>query len=419
MIGSIKEFASMIASGKDPGEVAERTGGYERVIRAAIDERLAELATDAEDRRREPLRRIISPHAPAHVVGQRGPATWEELAQVAYEADDYGDKWSDTSEPVRARWVAKVKAHVLSGIGFFGIDGAERRGAAVDAIVKAHGKPVDAEIAACATPPSVASSPWASVRDIVRARRPALASVLDHATLLRFSCEEVAIAYQRGSFLVGQVMDPSAMNVLYDALREHFGQDVRVTVRTLPDDASSGMASPAVSPPSWEELAAAAYNAYGEEDYQFEWAPASAKRSWVEDVKNYVRTGRWRSDAKGEDTHRRAADAFIAKRGKPNDVDCTSTICDPGRHAFEVSALREQIDVLRASVAELTSRLEAAESKVKSGADALDRCHAAMRDAARAWDVRSAIGVAVDKMRKLLPKSSEPVAYIYGGGDPQ
>lgn len=67
----------------------------------------------------------------------------------------------------------------------------------------------------------------------MRARRPALASVLEHAAVLRFSPERVELGYEAGSFLVGQATDAAAKELLLDALRTHFGRAPELCFETL------------------------------------------------------------------------------------------------------------------------------------------------------------------------------------------
>ncbi|MFT3764643.1 MAG: DNA polymerase III subunit gamma/tau [Minicystis sp.] len=51
---------------------------------------------------------------------------------------------------------------------------------------------------------------WRAVLAMVRAKRPALASVLEHAALLQFAADRVVLGYETGSFLVGQATDAAA-----------------------------------------------------------------------------------------------------------------------------------------------------------------------------------------------------------------
>ena len=66
--------------------------------------------------------------------------------------------------------------------------------------------------------------PWRVVLSFVRAKRPALASVLEHAALLRFGVDRVEIGYEASSFLVGQATDAASREILIAALSTHFGR---------------------------------------------------------------------------------------------------------------------------------------------------------------------------------------------------
>ena len=74
---------------------------------------------------------------------------------------------------------------------------------------------------------------WRAALSAVRARRPALASVLEHAALLRFGADRVELGYEAGSFLVGQATDASAKELLLSALTEHFGQRPELAFETI------------------------------------------------------------------------------------------------------------------------------------------------------------------------------------------
>jgi DNA polymerase-3 subunit gamma/tau len=83
----------------------------------------------------------------------------------------------------------------------------------------------------------IAASPdlegWRAALAAVRARRPALASVLEHAALLRFGPERVELGYEAGSFLVGQAADASARELLLSALGAHFGRTPELAFETI------------------------------------------------------------------------------------------------------------------------------------------------------------------------------------------
>jgi DNA polymerase-3 subunit gamma/tau len=71
------------------------------------------------------------------------------------------------------------------------------------------------------------------VLSFVRAKRPALASVLEHAALLRFGPERVEIGYEAGSFLVGQAQDAASREILLGALATHFGRAPELAFETI------------------------------------------------------------------------------------------------------------------------------------------------------------------------------------------
>jgi DNA polymerase-3 subunit gamma/tau len=74
---------------------------------------------------------------------------------------------------------------------------------------------------------------WRSVLVSVRAKRPALASVLEHAALLRFGPERVELGYEAGSFLVGQATDAPARELLLVSLTAHFGRTPELAFETI------------------------------------------------------------------------------------------------------------------------------------------------------------------------------------------
>ncbi len=74
---------------------------------------------------------------------------------------------------------------------------------------------------------------WRAVLAVVRSRRPALASVLEHAAILRFDAERVALGYEATSFLVGQATEASAKEILASALAAHFGSAPELAFETI------------------------------------------------------------------------------------------------------------------------------------------------------------------------------------------
>ena len=83
----------------------------------------------------------------------------------------------------------------------------------------------------------VATSPdlesWRAVLVLVRAKRPALASVLEHAALLRWGAERVELGYEATSFLVGQATESAAKELLLSALTSHFGRAPELAFETI------------------------------------------------------------------------------------------------------------------------------------------------------------------------------------------
>jgi DNA polymerase-3 subunit gamma/tau len=85
------------------------------------------------------------------------------------------------------------------------------------------------------TPASIeALGAWRTIIARVRVRRPALASVLEHAALVAIGPERVALGYEAGSFLVGQATEAPARELLSTEIAAHFGHAVEVAFETLP-----------------------------------------------------------------------------------------------------------------------------------------------------------------------------------------
>jgi DNA polymerase-3 subunit gamma/tau len=92
-----------------------------------------------------------------------------------------------------------------------------------------------------ADPAAVAT--WREVLVRVRARRPALASVLEHAALLTFGDVRIELGYETGSFLVGQATEPGARELLHAEVHAHFGKAVEVVFSTV----SRGHGAPTIA----------------------------------------------------------------------------------------------------------------------------------------------------------------------------
>ena len=88
-------------------------------------------------------------------------------------------------------------------------------------------------------PPPVPQAPpveieaWRAVLSLVRVRRPALASVLEHAAVLRFGPDRVELGYEQSSFLVGQATDAQARELLQASLQAHFGSAPELVFETI------------------------------------------------------------------------------------------------------------------------------------------------------------------------------------------
>ena len=72
-----------------------------------------------------------------------------------------------------------------------------------------------------------------AVIDLVREKRAPLASVLEHASLLRIGPEGITLGFEAGSFFGKQVQDPAAHSALASALAAHFGGQPSVSFETL------------------------------------------------------------------------------------------------------------------------------------------------------------------------------------------
>jgi len=59
--------------------------------------------------------------------------------------------------------------------------------------------------------------------ELVRAKRAPLASILEHAVLLRIGADGLVLGFEADSFLGKQAQDSAATNVIRAALAAHFG----------------------------------------------------------------------------------------------------------------------------------------------------------------------------------------------------
>ena len=93
--------------------------------------------------------------------------------------------------------------------------------------------PVTLASPAPAPVPPAEMDAWRAVLALVRAKRPALASVLEHAALLRFGPDRVELGYEASSFLVGQATEASSKELLLSACRTYFGAATEVSFETI------------------------------------------------------------------------------------------------------------------------------------------------------------------------------------------
>ena len=72
-----------------------------------------------------------------------------------------------------------------------------------------------------------------AVLDIVRGKRPALASVLEHAVLLHIGPDRLTLGFEGDTFLSKQAQEPLAQDILRSALAMHFGGRPDVTFESV------------------------------------------------------------------------------------------------------------------------------------------------------------------------------------------
>jgi DNA polymerase-3 subunit gamma/tau len=75
--------------------------------------------------------------------------------------------------------------------------------------------------------------PWRAILERVRAAKPAVASVLEHALPLEVTRERVVFGFgPDDSFLAARAADPEALDLLTKTTRTHFGVPTVVELRT-------------------------------------------------------------------------------------------------------------------------------------------------------------------------------------------
>jgi DNA polymerase III subunit gamma/tau len=81
--------------------------------------------------------------------------------------------------------------------------------------------------------PAADLAAWRAVIELVRAKRPPLASVLEHAALLKIDQEGIVLGFDPSAFLGKQAQEASAIEILRAALAAHFGGRPGVTFEGL------------------------------------------------------------------------------------------------------------------------------------------------------------------------------------------
>ncbi|WP_437279217.1 DNA polymerase III subunit gamma/tau [Sorangium sp. So ce375] len=97
-----------------------------------------------------------------------------------------------------------------------------------------------------APPPAMSAADlatWRAVIAAVRAQRPALASVLEHAAVLELTPTRVALGYEANSFLAGQATEPVSRDLLARVLGAHFGGPAELVFETI----TRGSAGPSLA----------------------------------------------------------------------------------------------------------------------------------------------------------------------------
>ncbi|WP_437590406.1 DNA polymerase III subunit gamma/tau [Sorangium sp. So ce1000] len=100
--------------------------------------------------------------------------------------------------------------------------------------------------ASSAPPPAMRAedlATWRAVIAAVRAQRPALASVLEHAAVLELTPTRVALGYEANSFLSGQATEPASRDLLARVLGSHFGGPAELVFETV----TRGSAGPSLA----------------------------------------------------------------------------------------------------------------------------------------------------------------------------
>jgi DNA polymerase-3 subunit gamma/tau len=143
---------------------------------------------------------------------------------------------------------AAVQEHVSIGARAVATPAAAPLLAPVAAVVQTTGAAVGmARSEASSRSPSLDA--WRAVLARVRAERPPLASILEHASPIAVSAERVVLGYEQGSFLAAQATESSHVELLTRHVREYFGTTTPVAF----DLSASSKANPSVASLDIEE----------------------------------------------------------------------------------------------------------------------------------------------------------------------
>jgi DNA polymerase-3 subunit gamma/tau len=93
-----------------------------------------------------------------------------------------------------------------------------------------------------ASPVSNPGGGWQGLVDHLRTRRPGLASLLEHGSLLKFELPLLEIGFTPGSFHFEQIKDPETQGALAELALEYFG--CAVTIKVSPVGPGTGAAPP-------------------------------------------------------------------------------------------------------------------------------------------------------------------------------
>lgn len=93
--------------------------------------------------------------------------------------------------------------------------------------------------------PPAGNKGWSGLVEFVRnRRRPAIASMLEHASLLTLELPELEIGLPRRSFALGQMEDKENQDVVKELAAEYFGQSVNLKVKAI--DLEKASAPPSI-----------------------------------------------------------------------------------------------------------------------------------------------------------------------------